>query len=244
MIKISFSWDDGAVQDLKLMDLLLRLRVPSIFFIPCINPERPTITPDQIKILLNNGFEIGAHTYSHQYLTLVPVQQAREEIINGKDFLEQLLGQKINHFCFPGGRYNEIHLKVAQHFFTSVRTADTGALIKPGEFIVRPAFHFYNRGKNSILLNSLKHLSPIFPAALKSTDGVNYFDYIYLIIEKLQRSNNTYFLNIWGHSWEIDEFLLWDRLQSFVNCLTENFRDCIGSYSDILEGKQNKPLCP
>jgi peptidoglycan/xylan/chitin deacetylase (PgdA/CDA1 family) len=238
MIKISFSWDDGAVQDLKLMDLLLRLSVPSIFFIPCINPERPTITPDQIKLLSNNGFEIGAHTYSHQYLTLIPVQQAREEIINGKDFLEQLLGQKINHFCFPGGRYNEKHLSVTKQVFTSVRTADTGALVKPGEFIVRPTFHFYNRGKKSILLNSLKHLSPIFFAALKSTEAVDYFDYIYLIIEKLHRSENIYFLNIWGHSWEIDEFLLWDKLQNFVTCLIENFNNCIGSYSDLLEVKQ------
>src|SRR5450759_2035031 len=129
MVYISFSWDDGAIEDLKLMDLSLKYSIPGIFFIPATNMERGVMPDENIKTLSKNNFEIGAHTYSHLYLTKLEFKKADEELLSGKDFLEQLLGREIPHFCFPGGKYNPELVEASKKYFKSARTADTGALI-------------------------------------------------------------------------------------------------------------------
>jgi len=232
MIKVSFSWDDGAIEDMKLMDHLLKLSVPSIFFIPGSNAERPVLAKTQIRELSENGFEIGAHTFSHQYLTNVSLDKAKEEIVSGKDFLEQIIGQEINHFCFPGGRYNSQHLEIARNYFKTVRSADTGAIINHDSFLIKPAFQFYNRGRKSVLYNSFRNLSPIFPITLKRLLVSDYFNFIQLVINDLSLSENDYYINIWGHSWEIDENNLWGDLESFINFLREINSRCIITYTD------------
>ena len=44
MITVNFSWDDGAAQDLKLMDLSLKYDMPGMFFIPAENSERKVMS--------------------------------------------------------------------------------------------------------------------------------------------------------------------------------------------------------
>lgn len=232
MVRISFSWDDGAIQDLKLMDLLLKLEVPSIFFIPGKNAERPVLEKEQIRLISANGLEIGAHTYSHQYLNLVSNNKAKEEIVSGKDFLEQILGQRIRHFCFPGGKYKSQHLGLAKTYFDSARTADTGAIMKQSSFLIKPAFQFFSRGKKSILYNSMRNFSPIFPFALKSLPDSDYFNFILSIINDLYLSERDYLINIWGHSWELEKNNLWMRLESFIKLIKESYEGSIISYSD------------
>ncbi len=56
MLFISFSWDDGAVEDLKLMELSQKYDIPGIFFIPCTNPERAVLTEENIRTINRNGF--------------------------------------------------------------------------------------------------------------------------------------------------------------------------------------------
>jgi peptidoglycan/xylan/chitin deacetylase (PgdA/CDA1 family) len=235
MIKVSFSWDDGATEDLKLAEMLMKYSIPSIFFIPALNQERPTLSHADIIALSTSGFEIGAHTYSHTYLTTIPLEKAKLEIIEGKDFLEQLLGKRIPHFCFPGGKYNPNIEKFTKNLFISARTADTGAIIDPGSFLVKPAFHFYNRGKKSIVYNSLRNSSPIFPLALREILSEDYFNYMSNIIVDLCRSEKDYNINIWGHSWEIEEFSLWKKLNEFLRFLSDAYPECISNYSDIVQ---------
>ena len=50
-IEVSSSWDDGAIQDLKLGELLSKYEVPSTLYIPIKNQERAVITKEQIKDL-------------------------------------------------------------------------------------------------------------------------------------------------------------------------------------------------
>ncbi len=162
MVNISFSWDDGAIEDKKLMDLSLKYDMPGIFFIPAKNNERGVMPEADMKTLAKNRFEIGAHTYSHAYLTLLPIKKAQEELLTGKEFLEQLLGIEASHFCFPGGQYNPKLLEISKKYFKSARTADTGALVQSNSFLIKPTFHFYNRGRKSLIYNSFKNGSPIF----------------------------------------------------------------------------------
>ena len=77
MVLIAFSWDDGADEDMKLMDLSSVYKIPGMFFIPATNPERKVLSAENIKKIDNNRFEIGAHTYSHKYLSKLPLTEAQ-----------------------------------------------------------------------------------------------------------------------------------------------------------------------
>jgi len=234
MVNISFSWDDGAIEDLKLMDLSLKYDIPGIFFIPATNPERDVLSEKEIKILADNDFEIGAHTYSHSYLTQLSIIEAKEEMVKGKLFLEQLLGKRIPHFCFPGGKLNSDLVNLSMQFFKSARTADTGALLQNNSYLIRPSFHFYNRGKKSIIYNSLKNNSVVFRISLQNIMALNYFDLIKNIIFDLCNTSDNHKIIVWGHSWEIEEFKLWGRLEDMFQSFRSSDAMSISRYSDLI----------
>jgi peptidoglycan/xylan/chitin deacetylase (PgdA/CDA1 family) len=234
MVCLSFCWDDGSAEDMKMMDLSLKYKIPGIFFIPVTNQERGVITNEDIKLLSRNSFEIGAHTYSHSYLPSLPFEKADEELLNGKTYLEQLLGNEVPHFCFPGGKFNSELVAASKKYFKSARTADTGAVVKDNTFLIRPAFHFYNRGKKSIIYNSLKNASPVFRHSLLNILCSDYFDFIRNIITDLSTSPSIYKMIIWGHSWEVERYLLWAELEDFFKFINDSSLYRISDYSSLV----------
>ncbi len=234
MVYFSFSWDDGAIEDLKLMDLSLKYSIPGIFFIPATNSERSVLSGENIKKIAENNFEIGAHTYSHSYLTGLSLDKANEELLTGKTYLEQLLGNKVSHFCFPGGKFNSELVEVSKQYYQSARTADTGSISQNNSFLIKPTFHFYNRGKKSLIYNGLKNSFKFSILATKYISCPDYFDLIKKIIEDLSKSNNIYDIMIWGHSWEIEKFKLWDKLEDLFQDISRKYRENIIAYSDFI----------
>jgi peptidoglycan/xylan/chitin deacetylase (PgdA/CDA1 family) len=234
MVYLSFSWDDGAVEDLKLMDLSISYNIPGIFFIPSTNSERKVILNTEIKLLAKNNFEIGAHTYSHAYLTQLSLKKADEELLTGKSFLEQILGKEVPHFCFPGGKFNPELVEMSKQYYKSARTADTGALIQNNSYLVKPTFHFFERGKKSLIYNGFKNSSTIFRLSLANILSRNYFDLIINLIVGLNNLPDTNKIIIWGHSWEIEKFQLWSRLENLFHFINEHYPDYKQGYSELL----------
>jgi len=74
--------------------------------------ERPMLTWEQISSL--KRIELGAHGHSHLQMDLIPLYQAREEMITSKQLLEQHVGHTINTFAFPHGYYSSRLLEVAR----------------------------------------------------------------------------------------------------------------------------------
>jgi peptidoglycan/xylan/chitin deacetylase (PgdA/CDA1 family) len=50
---------------------------------------------------------IGSHTLTHPMLTRIEEARAREEIVNSRSRLEQILNRKVSFFSFPFGDFNE-----------------------------------------------------------------------------------------------------------------------------------------
>ena len=69
--------------------------------------ERSYIKLEQIKELLHNNFEIGAHTDTHPNLTDISPLNVRTEIHRSKEILQDYLGTEINSFAYPRGKHNE-----------------------------------------------------------------------------------------------------------------------------------------
>lgn len=59
-----------------------------------------------LKILQENGWEIGSHSLSHRALTNVSCDEAWHEIKYSKEIIEKHLNCEVNFFSFPFGKYN------------------------------------------------------------------------------------------------------------------------------------------
>lgn len=61
----------------------------------------------EIKKMNKNGIEFGAHTVNHPILTNVSHDEAKWEIINSKNSIEENLGTDIKLFAYPNGDFND-----------------------------------------------------------------------------------------------------------------------------------------
>lgn len=220
-MKIAFSWDDGALEDVKLFELHRKYNIPGIFFIPTRNIEgREVLTKDIIRDNADELISFGAHTQNHTYLTKIPIEQVESEITDNKKYLEDVLQREIEHFCYPGGAYNDEIRKIVHKYFKTSRTADTMQFQKPEEGLLKPSFHFYPRGIISLIGNGFRNRSYAEIGNIIKNRKRNYFDEIKYIIE-LEAHEPGKHVVIWGHSWEIEVQNLWKELENLF-CFVGN----------------------
>lgn len=67
----------------------------------------------QIKSLIEHGWEVGSHTVSHRSSLEIDDVTLREEFLNSRLELENLLGIRINWISFPFGRWDPNVLQIA-----------------------------------------------------------------------------------------------------------------------------------
>ena len=65
------------------------------------------MTPSQVKAMRQAGMQIGAHTVSHPILARLSDDQAMAEIKTSKDYLENVLGERVGLFAYPNGKPGE-----------------------------------------------------------------------------------------------------------------------------------------
>lgn len=76
--------------------------------------NRPMLDWAGVAALEQAGVEIGGHTLTHPQLDTISIKQARAEIVNNKQELEQKLGHAICSFAYPHGYYSNGVRKVVQ----------------------------------------------------------------------------------------------------------------------------------
>ena len=120
---ITTSWDDGHPLDLRVAELLAKYGLRGTFYVP-MTAENGTMTAAQIREL-GLAFEIGAHTLNHTVLTSATEQQAWQEIVGSKSWLENNSGLPCVMFCPPKGKYSDRHLAMVRKAgYLGVRTVD------------------------------------------------------------------------------------------------------------------------
>jgi len=65
------------------------------------------LSSEQILELNNYGFEIGSHGKTHRYLPLLKERDLEDELINSKQYLEQIISDPVISFCYPYGRFTK-----------------------------------------------------------------------------------------------------------------------------------------
>jgi peptidoglycan/xylan/chitin deacetylase (PgdA/CDA1 family) len=69
---------------------------------------------NQIKLLIDEGMEVGSHSLTHPLLTHLTDDEARKEIVNSRLKLEEKFSIKITSFSIPGGAYFDRHIDMVR----------------------------------------------------------------------------------------------------------------------------------
>lgn len=91
-----------------------------------------------IKELRSKGILIGNHTKTHKHLASCSNEVIRQEIVDNKNYLTQLLGEPINHFAIPFGfhtTYNDYAIQVAKEAHDFVYDTEKNKL-KPAQRLI------------------------------------------------------------------------------------------------------------
>ena len=113
---IAITFDDGCETDLLAAAPILRQSgFGATFYITSGRlGNRGHLSASQLKELNGQGFEIGCHSMTHAFLTDLDDVGLKREIVDAKAQLEQILGEPVNHFSCPGGRYDQRVAAVAR----------------------------------------------------------------------------------------------------------------------------------
>ena len=79
--------------------------------------SKDLMTKENINEWINNGMYIGSHSHNHNDLTKLKMIDLEKEMDYSKKLLEDMFGNKIQNFCYPFGKVNEIVHKIVQKKF-------------------------------------------------------------------------------------------------------------------------------
>lgn len=86
---------------------------------------------DEVRLLRKSNIEFGAHTKSHPILSSIDDPQAVEDEIRGsKARVEEELGSRVIHFCYPNGKLADIGAEALR--ITRACGFETAVTTEPG----------------------------------------------------------------------------------------------------------------
>ncbi len=116
--RVAITFDDGYRSQLLAADILDEFKFPATFFLVSrfLDGERVRgeywdqwehLRWNELRSLLERGFEIGGHSASHVPLTRCPSSVLQGEVVDVKASLEDRLGCQVMSFSYPHGAFNQ-----------------------------------------------------------------------------------------------------------------------------------------
>ena len=126
---IAITFDDGCQTDLSVAAPMLRdAKFGATFFIVPGFLGRPGyLTPEGVRTLAGQGFEIGSHGMTHRFLTALEPMALDEELSTSRLVLGEMAGAEVRHLSCPGGRWKQaVADRARAHGYSSVSTSRIG----------------------------------------------------------------------------------------------------------------------
>jgi len=84
----------------------------------------------EVREMSSNGVDFGAHTVSHPFLPAMPLDEAKQEILDSKRIIEEKTGRTVKHFAVPNGKSDDFSHELTNFCkeadFDSVVTTEPG----------------------------------------------------------------------------------------------------------------------
>jgi hypothetical protein len=197
----TLSYDDGAVEDRRLLELCRTYGVKGTFNL---NSGRlgmgRNLKADEIRDLYTSDVaEIATHGSTHAYLNQLPVHAAFREILDDRNELEHLAGSLVRGHAYPYGAYNETVIGVLKA--AGIMYART--VKSSHDFKLPENWHEWNP--------TCHHDDPMLS---ELTD--KFFDNT--------KPTEPSLFYVWGHSYEFGQKNNWEvieRLMEQLSCKTE-----------------------
>jgi len=219
---VTISVDDGHVTDHRTAEMLHNYGLRATFYVPTKNPERPVMSPSQIR-QLSDAFEIGAHTTNHVSLTGLPDSEAWEEISGSKKWLEDTTGKRAVSFCYPRGKFNSSTPRLIEKAgFLGARTCFFNLHSFPSNpYLWGVSTHAYPHSKtiqlrHAVLEGNYEGMWNFIRIYKGATDWQRHFLYA---LDQVERNGGI--AHLYLHSWEIDEMNQWERLRIIFGWISE-----------------------
>lgn len=215
---ITFSFDDGVYQDIRLVEILNRYGLKATFNINTglsstkhdfvINDVNITHLSLDTMVKLYQGHEVAMHTHTHPDLTACDLKTIKDEIKKNFDVITQLFKKEPIGFVYPYGTFNDEIVKELSSFSikyarTIIDNYDTN--LQNDLLRFRPTAHF-NDPKLTDIVDTFLNASPETPQILY----------------------------IWGHSYECDTDNLWSSFESLCQKISNKNDVFYGTNKDVL----------
>lgn len=211
------SIDDGHPSDMKMAELLEKYGLRGTFYLPIRNREGLPVMADAQIRELGRRFEIGSHTYDHCYLKSVGINEARSQITEGKKRLEDLLGQDVAGFCYPGGKYRKEHVDMVRSAGFSYARTTLNLCFDAGDslFEVPTTSQFYPHHRSVYLRNFAKYGNwgkrrRGLEIALRHHDWI---ERTYALFDYACAQDRVF--HLWAHSHDVDDLKAWCEVDRF-----------------------------
>ena len=202
---MSFSYDDGVLQDVRFVDLLNRYGLKGTFNLNSGLMDPPfswthscgrtitRLTPREAAGLYD-GHEIASHTLTHPYMHNLSWEQVMDQLSRDKANLERMFQRQVSGFAVPFTYYSERIAQCARECgFEYARISEESGGCAPGG----DWYHW----KGTIF-----HWSENLEA------HVEHF---------LQTNQELALCQIVGHSYDLDVFQMWERMEAICQSVSK-----------------------
>jgi peptidoglycan-N-acetylglucosamine deacetylase len=223
MEKLSFvttSWDDGDRADIKLAMLLRDKGISGSFYIPILPFEsRPALTHQELRALSSEGFEIGAHGVSHVHLWGLKKEELTREVGDCKPILEDILGQEVQMFCYPRGRFDQNVIRAVKRAgyrgARTVRMLSISMEFRPFEMPTTVQTFPHSRSSYFRNIARAKEVESLQTCIAHASELGNWVELAKRLFDSVSEQGGIW--HLYGHSWEIDQLGLWEDLKEVLD---------------------------
>ena len=200
---LTLSYDDGVVQDIRLMEIMNKYGLKGTFninsgmYLPE-DAERKKFygrlkLSEAKKLYTNSGHEVAVHAFNHPFLENLDELEIIYQIIEDRKSIEENYGVIARGMAYPYGTYSSKVISILEK--CKVAYART---VK--------ATNSFNLPENWLELH---------PTCHHKSD--NLMDLAKEFVEKDRRWGNAEMFYLWGHSYEFDNDNNWDIIEKFAS---------------------------
>lgn len=221
---ITFSYDDGITQDIRLIEIFNKYGLKATFNLSSAllgtnrtivrngkDVSHNKVSPDSVRSIYE-GHEIASHTLTHPVLTDLSDEEVIREVEQDRLNLSELAGYEVVGLAYPHGTsFINDHIAQLVKEKTGIRYARTTS----SSYTFAPEPDLYQLGASTPSV----HLDKMFAMG---EEFVNL------------KADTPQIFYIWGHSFEFDANDTWERFEEFCQFISGRDDIYYGTNKDVL----------
>jgi len=225
MKAVTFSYDDGVTQDIRLIEILNKYNLKCTFNLNSgflgieghLIREAARVDPTKVKAedvrKIYEGHEIAAHTVTHPSLSECSVDEIIHQVEDDRLRLSELAGYEVVGMAYPNGSHvvnDTVVNTVREH--TGIKYARTTT-----------STYNFDLQENLIYFNPTVHHHREWDALFSL--GRKFIDL---------KPDKPQIYYIWGHAYEFDIHNTWDRFEEFCKMISGHDDIFYGTNKEVL----------